>query len=296
MRIFVVIAVVTLLGSACSQTGLAYRKADWLLEHYAWKTVRTSDAQREDWQPLLQAKLRQHREQELPLLIAYLDLAGRIIRETEGSVGTECLVDGALLLYQRHARLAADLAAPLLAELDADQVRHLTGYTRRRLQDSVERYLDPDPQRRKAARQERITDRIEKWTGRLNDNQQQHIRDALERIPDLSPSWYAFRTQRTDTLLAMFETGASADTLQEYIDSWWVHMDGTSAETRQHWRVARHEFIQLMDTLATTLTNGQRATFEKRIGNLRRELAAFVTQAPQPVNLQVLPACASSSV
>jgi len=127
----IVIAVLTLLCSACSRTEFTYRNADSLLEYYAWKTVRTSAAQRDHWQPVLQTTLSHHRQQELPLVIAYLDLAARIIREPEGSVGAECLVDGALLLYQRHARLAVDLAVPLLAELDAIQVEHLADYTTR---------------------------------------------------------------------------------------------------------------------------------------------------------------------
>ena len=91
-----VIAIITLLASACSRTELAYRNADSLLEYYAWKTVRTSSAQRDHWQPVLQTTLRHHREQELPLVIAYLDVAGRSVRETDGSAGAACLVDGAL--------------------------------------------------------------------------------------------------------------------------------------------------------------------------------------------------------
>ncbi len=291
----IAIAVLSVLSFGCSRTELAYRNADSLLEYYAWRIVHTGAAQRDHWQPVLQTTLRQHREQELPLVIAYLDLAARIIRETEDTAGAACLVDGALLLYQRHARLAVDLAVPLLAALDAAQVEHLAEYTTQRQQNAVKRYQGPDPQRRKAARQERIRDRIERWTGKLNDRQRQQIKDALGRIPDLSASWLAYRAQQTNTLLAMLETGANAEALRAHLEDWWVHRDGTSTETRQLWRVARHEFIQLMDKLATTLTDKQRATLERRLGELRGDLEIFAPRQQQPVDLQFSPACGSAS-
>ena len=290
----ITLVILIVLTSACSRTELAYRKADWLLEYYAWKAVQTSSTQRDDWQPLLQATLRQHREQELPLVIAYLDLARRSISETDDSVGAACLVDGAQLLYQRHARLAVDLAVPLLVELDAAQIRHLAEYMSQRQQEAIKVYRDPDPQRRKAARLKRITERFEKWTGKLNDSQRQHIKDSLEGIPDLSASWLTYRAQHMDKLVAMLETGTSAEALRTYLDGWWIQRDGTSAETRQSWYAARYEFIQLMDDLASTLTSKQRTTLENRLDDLREQLASFLPPAPEAVTLQLVPACTSS--
>ena len=285
------IVILIVLCSACSRTEFAYRNADWLLEYYTWKTLHTSNAQRDQWQPLLQATLRYHREQELPLVIIYLERAERFIREQDDAVGATCLIDGAQLLYQRHAHLAVDLAVPLLVELDANQIRHLAKYTNQRQQDAVEVYLNPDPQQRKAARQERITERIEIWTGKLNGNQRQMVNQGLQRIPDMSASWLEYRAQRTDMLLAMLETGADAATLRTYLEDWWVHRDGTSTETREHWRLARHEFVQLVGKLVTTLTNRQRTRLENRLGELRKDLASFVPRTPAPVSLPDVPAC-----
>ena len=287
------IAILIVLCSACSRTEFAYRNADWLLEHYAWKALQTSTAQRNNWQPLLQDTLRNHREQELPLVIAYLDRVERFIREPENSVGAECLIDGALLLYQRHAHLAVNLAVPLLVELDTDQIRHLAKYMSQRQQDAVGQYLNPDPQHRKAARQERITERIEIWTGKLNGSQRQMVNQALERIPDMSASWLEYRAQRTDMLLVMLNTGAGAATLRTYLEDWWVHRDGTTAETREHWRLAQHEFIQLMGKLVATLTNSQYAALENRLGDIRRDLAAFTSPTAEPASLKDVTACTS---
>ena len=291
-----IIAVLAIISAACSRAEFAYRNADWLLEYYAWQTVRISAAQRDHWRPQLQATLQRHREEELPLVIAWLDLAGRVIRETEGTPGAACLIDDALLLSRQHARLAVDLSVPLLADLDVTQIRHLARYMTQRQQDAVKRYLDPDPEKRKASRQQRFLDRVENWTGKLNDGQRKQVRDALEHIPDLSVSWLTHRAQQTDTLLTMLETGATTEDLRNYLDKWWVQREGTSAETSRLWRVARDEFAQLMDGLAATLTPRQRARLEDRLGDLRADLAAFLPDRQLPADLQTVPACAGAPV
>ena len=169
----VIISVLTLSGSGCSRTDFAYRHADWLLEYQARRTVAANAGQRDLWQPVLAGTLAHHREQELPLVIAYLDLASRGIGQADSTVDAACLVDAALLLYQQHARLAVDLSVPLLSTLDAAQIRHLAGFMEQRQEKAVKQYLKPDPDDRKAARQQRFVERIERWTGSLNDQQRQ---------------------------------------------------------------------------------------------------------------------------
>jgi hypothetical protein len=287
----VVIAALIATGAACSRTEFAYRNADRLLGYYAWKTVAANSAQRDRWRPLLETTLQRHREQELPLVIAYLDLAAGSVGESEASVGAACLVDAAVLLYQRHAQLAVDLAVPLLTALDADQISHLAKHTAKRQQDAARRYLDPDLQQRKTAREQRFIERIEKWTGKLNGSQRQQIRNAVERIPDLSAPWLGYRGQQTDKLLSMLETGADAQALRAYLQDWWVRMDGQSADYRQRWHTARQGFIQLLDALAATLTDKQRATFLDRLGEVRADLASFVAPEHQQASLPAFPAC-----
>ena len=292
----VVIAVLILLGSACSRTELAYRNADWLLEHYAGQTVDVSATQLELWQPVLASTLEHHRQEELPLVIAYLDTVTRSIREADSSIGAACLVETALILYQRHARLAVDLSVPLLTDLDAAQIRHLAEYTAVRQQKAVEYYLDPNPERRKASRQKRFIDRIEKWTGKLNDHQRQEVTEALDRIPDLTAPWLAYRAQQMHRLITMLEASENASALRAHLNDWWVHWGGQSAEYRHLWSIAKHEFILLLDELGTTLTDKQRATLEDRLGELRKDLASFLLPAQQPVDLPSMPECASAPV
>ena len=281
------IIVVTFLGvlfSACSSTQLAYRNADWLLEYYAVQTIDISAAQREQWQPVLAGILQKHRESELAYLVAYLDLVSKVVSKDHDAEDAACLVDSALLLSRRHAHLAVDLAVPLLADIDKNQVEHLSEYTAKQQSRLVERYLDLDPARRKIARRMRFSERIEKWIGRMTSDQQLLIDEAIERIPDIAPFWLAYRDQQTAGLLSMLKADMEAEALRQYLDSWWVDWDGQSTAYIQTWRVAKLEFVIFLQRLDASLTSKHRKKLLKRIAALRKDLAVFVSPESIPVS------------
>lgn len=296
MSRIIVILLLTLAISACSRVDLAYRNADKLLEHYARQTVDVNSEQRDHWRPLLANTLKHHREVELPLIIAYLDLAERVLGETDRSIGAACLLDGAELLYQRHARLAIDLTVPLFTELNADQIEHFTNYLKQQQQNSIKEHVDSNPARRKASRQKRYFFNFERWTGKLNNRQKRLIKDALERIPDITAPWLAHRKQQTDRLLEMLEVSASAVALRDYLNDWWVEGNSRPAEYQQRLNIVNEEFTMLLDALRTTLTHKQRAKLKNRLGDIRKDLASFIPPAHQQFYLPALLACASAQV
>lgn len=272
----VVVALLGLLISACSRTQLAYRNADWLLEYYAGQAVDISAVQREQWQPVLSGILQKHQDSELAYLVDYLDMAGAAVAKDHDAVDAACLVDAALFVYRRHARLAVDLAVPLLADLDQDQVAHLSDYTAERQASLVERYLDPDPERRNDARRKRFQERVEKWIGRLNPDQQRLLDTAIKRIPDVTPYWLAYRARQSAGLLQMLEGGADTERLHQYLDSWWVRWDGRSPEYVRSWAAAKQAFVLFLDRLGTSLTPQQRETLTRRVDALRMDLAELL--------------------
>lgn len=270
---------------ACSRTQLAYENADWLLERYAGRAIDISAVQREQWQPVLARTLRQHRSDELPQILAYLDLADRVISRADESADAACLVDGALVIAEQHSRLAVDLTLPLLADLEPSQISHLADYMKRRERKLERRYLDPDPENREVERQTRFIHRIESWTGSLNAEQRQLVEDALVKIPDLAPDWLAYRTQQTTRLLQLLEASADTRVLEQYLYGWWVEWDGRPDAYTQQWRLAKQEFINFLDRLGPTLTERQREKLHKRLGKLRTDLAAFLPPGYTPLEL-----------
>ncbi len=293
----VVVVFLLVLVAACSRTELAYRNADRLLEYYAGRTLDISRTQREQWQPMLAATLQRHRDSELAYLVAYLDMAGRVVNEQGDVAGADCLVDGALLVSQRHARLAVDLAVPLLVDLDQSQFEHLSKYTAKRQDKLAERYLNPDPELRKKSRHMRFNERIEKWIGRMNPDQQVLVDEALQRIPDVTPFWLAYREQQNTALLRMLGAGTDAETLQQLLNSWWVEWEGRPNDYVQSWRIARLEFVIFLDRLGDTLTAKQREKVVKRLAGLREDLAEFLPPETVPVSMStVASACVASGV
>jgi hypothetical protein len=233
----------------------------------------------------------------LAYLVAYLDMASQMVSGDHDAVDASCLVDGASLVSRRHARLAVDLAVPLLVDLDESQVEHLSEYTAKRRDKLVERYLDPDPELREKSRRMRFNQRIEKWIGRMNSHQQLLVDEALERIPDISPLWLAYREQQTSGLLGMLEADADAQALRQYLNNWWVEWDGRSADFIRSWRVAKLEFVIFLDRLGASLTPEQRKKFRKRLAALRADLAELVSPESTPVSLwTVASGCQASAV
>jgi hypothetical protein len=283
-----VVVFLSVLVFACSRTQLAYSNADWLLEYYAGQTIDISAVQREQWRPLLLATLQQHRDNELAYLVAYLEMASQIISEDHDAVGAACLVDGALQVSRRHARLAVDLSVPLLVDLDRSQVEHLSDYMAKGQDRLVARYLDPDPELREKARRMRFNERIEKWIGRMSPEQQYLVDEALDRIPDIAPFWLAYREQQTTGLLGMLETDADTEALRQYLNSWWVEWDGRSDGYIRSWRIVKPEFVIFLERLGVSLTPKQRKKLGKRLATLRDNLAEFLSPGSVPVSLSTL--------
>lgn len=297
MTRILVVVFLSVLVSACSRTQLAYQNADWLLEYYAGQTIDISAAQQEQWQPVLTTILQQHRDSELAYLVAYLDMASQILSNDQDAVGATCLVDGALILSRRHARLAVDLAVPLLANLDQSQIKHLSEYTAKRQDRLVTRYLDPNPELREKARRIRFNERIEKWIGRTTSDQQLMVDEALKHIPDISHFWLAYREQQINVMLGMLEADVDAKALRRYLNSWWVAWEGRPDDYIRSWLVAKQEFVIFMDRLGESLTSEQREKLDKRLTALREDLTEFLSPESMPVSLStVASSCEASTI
>ena len=215
----------------------------------------------------------------LPLVIGYLDRLDTALQETQEDPDIDCLVDGAISLYRQHAELAVELSVPLLLQLDAGQIEHLDEHLAEKNDELHERYLDPDPARRQAERIERITERVERWTGRLSDTQQRQLAEDIGRMPNLTGQWLTNRTAQTDSLLRMLQDNPDETRLQAHLYRWWVQRDDQPATGE--WDTARQGFTAMLQQLGRSLTDDQRDTFRRRIADLRGDLAAFQGESQQ---------------
>ncbi len=270
--IAVLVGLIGILLGACSGPQLAYRNADWLLTRYADGYLDLESAQRERWQPILQAALERHRGNELPLISAFL---GRVAHAVEAGLspsGLVCLRAELGPLLQRNARLLAEASAPLLASLDARQ----TDYLETRLDEANaeyrENYLAPEPVQRREDRVGRVIERIERWTGRLDADQERLVKARVATWPDLAAPWYTYRFERQRGLLQLLRADADAVAIERFLSDWWVDMQPPSSDLELARDRVLSAIIRLLVDLDGTLTGKQRERAVQRLQELAEDL------------------------
>ena len=287
---YLTLLVILLLSAGCSRTGLLYENADWLAYRWTSRLVDGTAEQREVWREAFRDTLEIHRARLLPEVVAWL---ARLERAADGDLErrqVECLVDQAGELYRVHAQLLVPLGFDVLSGLSPDQASHLAARLAERNAEYREDYLDPDPQRRRAERLARHQERIELWTGPLTQAQVALIERHLERLPDGTEAWLAYRETQQARMLRLVRTQPAA--LQPFLVDWWVELGGRSAELEARHAAGRQVTVDLALALAADFGPAQWREFRDRVGRLRADLASLVTApASSLTQVPVPPSC-----
>jgi hypothetical protein len=260
--------------AACSSVRIAYRSADFLLARYADDYLGLSSNQIEAWEPRLKVALAEHRAQELPQLAGFFDQALQASRAGFGARDSQCLATAFKDLYRDHARLAAGLAAPLLAGLDPQQVAALGQRFQVEYEDDrIKPGTSPTQERRKRTR--RYIESVEDWTGHLNRSQRELVSGIAGRMPDTRESVLAYRTKKREALMALLRAGAGEARIGAFLTDWLVDYrdlppDLVSAGAQIETRVA-----ELLTRLWVNLDATQRERVQTRLAGLRDDLLAL---------------------
>jgi hypothetical protein len=269
-----------LLVIGCSRTELLYDNADWFLQRYADSYFKMNWQQRRDWRPVLAAQLTQHRREELPEVIAFLE-------DFEQSAGAGldrdtayCLVDRIEAIYRSHAELAVEVAVPLLAGLSEQQIDQMA----QRFEELYFEYLETGRQQGKEGRAEersqRIRKRVERWTGPLDENQVDLIKTAAIAMPDTFPAWPEYRLKQQTGLIQLLGDEAKPERIRDYLNRWWVeYRDITPCLEAAIARI-RERGTTLLTEIDRALSPAQREQLVSTIGGLRKELSSLLETKP----------------
>jgi hypothetical protein len=270
-------AVLTLTG--CSRVKLAYNTADFFIQGYVNDYLGLTPAQKARWTPTLDAALEQHRAEELPYLAAFFDSALDQARRGFTDDGVNCLFDQFETLYRRHFRLAAEAAAPLLAQLDRKQINELErSFREEALEDAAETGTEA-ADRRTRKRAKRYEKNMDWWIGEITSRQRGIVRDVARAVPDTAPAWYDYRDRKRRELIDLLRSGASEQRIETFLTGWIVEFRDMPTSLKQARGALRQAFAQLLLRLDPTFTPEQRARLVGRLTMLRDD---FMTLQQSP--------------
>ncbi|MEY6432748.1 DUF6279 family lipoprotein [Thioalkalicoccus limnaeus] len=283
-RLFIVAAVLTLiLAAGCTRVQLAYNTADFFIERYANGYLALDSVQLAGWRPTLNETLNQHRNEELPYLAAFFDMAWRGVRDGLTEATVDCLFDRFEEIYGRHSLLAVDLATPLFANASPRQVRQLDERFR---EDAAKAERDRQRTERSAdKRAERYAESAAWWIGPLSAEQRRIVADVTARIPDTSGLWEPYRTTKQRELLRLMQGGAGEDEIRRFLHHWLVEYRDAPAELQQAAAGIRTGVAELFLRLDATLSPAQRERFADRLKTFRDDFMKLQQRRPQMVPL-----------
>ena len=258
--------IITLAG--CSRIRLAYNQADFLLARYADDYLGLTGDQIDRWEPRLGRVLAAHRREELPYLAAYFERVRTAARSGFPASESACLVGAFRDLYKRHIRLAVDLAVPLLAGLDQDQVQRLE---ERFARDYAEDRPEPGRNlaRERLKRAERWVESIEDWTGALRPSQRSLVSEMTGRFPDTTESVFNYRTAKRAQLIALLQSGAGEAKLHSFLTHWLVEYRDLPPDLERAGDTLGEGVAVLLTELGRTLDQAQRDRLDKRLSSWR---------------------------
>ncbi|WP_167145374.1 DUF6279 family lipoprotein [Pseudomonas sp. OTU750018] len=264
----------SLLISACSRAGLAYRNLDWLVP-WRLNDYLNLDSQQQAWlKPRLQTHLQWHCSAELPRYIDWLQTTESILAQPQP--------DSAQLLEQ-FAQFDAALnrigveitptAIELLQDLSEQQVNELYAAMDEDNLEDRQDFLDPPLATQISERQTRMQERLRPWLGRLNSAQTEHIATWANSLGEQNRLWLENRQLWQAELRKVVAERDSADFAERVTRLLQQRESFYSDEYRASYGRSRQALATLFSQLLSNSDEAQRERLSHRLRDLRRDLA-----------------------
>lgn len=264
----------SLLISACSRAGLAYRNLDWLVP-WRLNDYLNLDRQQRAWlKPRVQTHLQWHCSAELPRYIEWLQTTESILAQPQP--------DSAQLLEQ-FAQFDAALkrigieitptAIELLQGLSEQQVSELYAAIDEDNLEDRQDFLDPPLATQISERQTRMQERLRPWLGRLNNAQIEHIAAWANGLGEQNRLWLENRQLWQAELRKVVAERDSADFAERLTPLLQQRERYYSDEYRASYGRSRQALATLFSQLLSSSDEAQRERLSHRLRDLRRDLA-----------------------
>ncbi len=197
-------SVVVLAG--CSSTKLAYRYADWGIVWWVDDYVPMTSEQESRLEQDIRDLRQWHCSIELPRYSHWLTRLKSDIRAGDLDESTVTWHQAKLFSFSPPLMdRAKPPAARLLASLSDEQVQQLAANMKESQEELENEFLADDPEKTRAARAERTTERVERWLGSLNDRQRETVSAWSEARGQQTEIWLEGRRNWQQALLDALE-------------------------------------------------------------------------------------------
>ena len=271
-----------LLG-ACSAINLAYKNSDYLLLRYADSYLDLSSEQKKYLRSRLKDRLMEHRGQELPNAVAWLELLKRRAADGLNPQEIDELTMRVEPIIKTTLAKTIPVLTPVLADLSDKQIAHLQTEMAEKNGEIREEYLQEDRAKRFKAKTKRITERIERWIGGISEDQQRLVVSITALWPDIADDWYDYRLQQQQKLLDMIEKRAATEKIEVFLLAWWGEQSGQPRDVNIKLGQLREGIKTLLLALDGSMSQEQRTHLVTRIDDIGSELAAL-TSPPTQLN------------
>ncbi|WP_339412197.1 DUF6279 family lipoprotein [Pseudomonas sp. EA_35y_Pfl2_R5] len=274
VKTLLLVLCLSLLISACSRAGLAYRNLDWLVP-WRLNDYLSLDSQQQAWlKPRLQRHLQWHCSAELPRYIDWLQTTESILAQPQP--------DSAELLEQfaqfdaALKRIGVEItptAIELLQGLSEQQVSELYAAIDEDNLEDRQDFLDPPLATQISERQTRMQERLRPWLGRLNSAQTEHIAAWANSLGEQNRLWLENRQLWQAELRKVVAERGSADFAERLTPLLQQRERFYSDEYRASYGRSRQALATLFSQLLSSSDEAQRERLSHRLRDLRRDLA-----------------------
>lgn len=256
----------TLWLTACSSTTFFYNRLDFLVPWYVDDYVDLSRDQDRELEQRLEPFLSWHRREELPRYAALLQQLERALETELTLADVETLTREAEGYGDRVQTRALDWILPMGAALSDAQLAEFIANLRDRQEELEEEYLERDMEEYREDSYDRLLDNSQDYLGRLDREQRDALRQAVDGLQRSDSLWLAERAQWIDRLEVLLQRQPGWQ--QRIRDAMARRWDDSSEDYR---RMYGHNLAVVQRALVELVNNRS----ERQDRHLRRKLEAL---------------------
>jgi hypothetical protein len=274
LKTLLLLLCLSLLITACSRLGLAYRNLDWLVP-WRLNDYLNLDRQQQAWlKPRLQNHLKWHCSLELPRYLDWLQTTERILAQPQPDSGQ--LLEQFGQFDDALKRLSVEItptSIALLRGLSAQQISELYAALDEDNQEDRKDFLEPPLAVQISERREHMQERLRPWLGRLNSAQTANIADWATGLGEQNRLWLENRLLWQRQLRRVVAARESADFAPQMTRLLQQREAFFSEEYRASYGRSRQALATLFSQVLSAADESQRERLGHRLRDLRNDLS-----------------------